>query len=79
MPVKNPKGTYNSEKFKTGYRWQMFFSLNNDPRLTRKYIHSVEYKLHPSYRIRRMTVTEPPFFMCRSDYGSFVVAAVVHF
>ena len=33
------------------HRWCMFIQINNSPEQTKKYIRSVRYHLHPTYKI----------------------------
>jgi hypothetical protein len=61
------------------HRWAMFLTLNNDKKLTERYIKEVRYELHPTYKISKITIKEAPFMLSRCAYGSFNIEATVVF
>jgi transcription initiation factor IIF auxiliary subunit len=54
-------------------------SLDNDLKLTRKYIEKVVYKLDKSYSVNQKEETTPPFLFSRTAFGSFIIKAIVYF
>ena len=61
------------------HRWCMFLSVNESPVTTRKYIKSVTYHLHPTYRVNKIKVNEAPFLLSRVAWGYFEVCAEIEF
>ena len=57
----------------------MFLSIENDSKLTSKFIKSVTYHLHPSFFPSVVKLTEPPFLLSRQGWGAFVVTCEVEF
>ena len=51
----------------------MFVSLNGNPEETQRYIKSVTYHLHPTFRPNKIKVTEAPFLLSRLGWGYFEV------
>ena len=51
--VRNPK---KSGGYTMSHRWCMFFSINESPVLTSKYIKSIRYHLHPTYKVSKIRV-----------------------
>jgi transcription initiation factor IIF auxiliary subunit len=55
---KNPKPA-NSDASKVNmHRWMMFISLGADKEATGKFIESVTYHLHPTFKPSKITVSE---------------------
>ena len=54
-------------------RWNLFFSIDNDPTLTMKFIKQVTYSLHPTYQPSTVTIYEAPFLIEKTGWGAFVV------
>ena len=55
--VKNPK-KWNDDKSKTlMHRWCMYLTLSNDVNETSKFIKSVTYHLHPTYKVNKIKLT----------------------
>jgi predicted house-cleaning noncanonical NTP pyrophosphatase (MazG superfamily) len=77
--IKNPKMWDKTGNYPLEHRWAMFISLDNDNRLTRKFIKSVTYKLHPTYKISSIKVSEPPFLLSRTAYGWFNIECHIEF
>ena len=78
--VKNPKpaksggpGTKNS------HRWCMFVSLNGNPEETQRYIKSVTYHLHPTFKPNKIKVSEAPFLLSRVGWGYFEIEMDIEF
>ena len=57
----------------------MFMSLSNDVEETRKFIKSVTYHLHPTFKPSKITVSEAPFLLSRLGWGYFEVEMDVEF
>ena len=57
----------------------MFVSLNGNPEETQKYIKSVTYHLHPTFRPNKITVTEAPFLLSRLGWGWFEIEIDIEF
>ena len=57
----------------------MFLTLNNDKALTERYIKEVTYKLHPTYKINKITIKEAPFMLSRVAWGSFEIGCTIVF
>ena len=57
----------------------MFVSLNNNPEETQKYIKSVTYHLHPSFRQNKIKLTEAPFLLSRVGWGTFDIQIDIEF
>ena len=70
---------------KNVHRWSMFLTLldpsSSDPThaSTAKYIKSVTYHLHPTFRPRAVRVDRPPFLLSRLGWGYFEVFLDVEF
>ena len=77
--VKNPV-KWNDDKSKSlTNRWCMFMSLSNDVAETSKFIKSVTYHLHPTYRVNKIKVTEAPFLLSRTAWGYFEISMDIEF
>ena len=77
--VKNPAPA-RSDKTKTNtHRWCMFASLAQGADETGKFIKSVTYHLHPTFRPAVIKVTKAPFLLSRLGWGYFDVKMVVEF
>ena len=50
-----------------------------DDLLTKRFIKEVKYVLHPTYKVNKITITEPPFLLSRVAYGSFNIEVTVVF
>ena len=61
------------------HRWCMFVSLNGSPEETNKYIKSVTYHLHPTFRQPKIKVSEAPFLLSRLGWGWFEVEMDIEF
>lgn len=57
----------------------MFVSLNNNPDETQKYIKSVTYHLHPTFRQNKIKLTEAPFLLSRVGWGTFDIQMDIEF
>ena len=70
---KNPKPA-NSDKSKVNcHRWMIYVSLAADKEQTGKFIESVTYHLHPTFKPSVIKVTEYPFILSRLGWGYFEV------
>lgn len=77
--VKNPKPAKSGgPNTKNSHRWCMFVSLQN-PEETARYIKSVTYHLHPTFKPNKIKVTEPPFLLSRVGWGWFEVEMDLEF
>ena len=76
---KNPKPA-NSDKSKMNvHRWMMHVSLAADKDQTAKFIESVTYHLHPTFKPSKITVSQQPFILSRIGWGYFEVHVEVVF
>jgi len=57
----------------------MFFTLDSNTQLTKKFIKSVTYHLHPTYKINKIKISEPPFLLSRTAYGWFNIECYIEF
>jgi hypothetical protein len=64
-PIPRPRCYRNKSELKNISRWCMFFTLENDKRLTARFIKSITYHLHSSYQNNMIKLTEPPFLLSR--------------
>lgn len=64
---------------KNSHRWCMFMSLNNSPEETNKFIKSVTYNLHPTFKPSKIKLTEAPFLLSRVGWGWFDVEMDIEF
>jgi transcription initiation factor IIF auxiliary subunit len=77
-PISNVNFKYNEHPVLC-HQWMCFLSINNDSKLTKKYIESVTYSLPASYKKKQITVTEPPFLLSRTAHYEFIVKVEVKF
>ena len=77
--VENPKPSNSNPKTKNTHRWCMFMSINGSPEETAKYIKSVTYHLHPTFKPSKITVKEAPFLLSRLGWGYFDVEMDIEF
>ena len=71
--VKDPKAVNGDKNLKNSHRWAMFVAFNDNKDLTAKYIKSVTYHLHPTFRINKVKVSEAPFLLSRVGWGYFTI------
>ena len=57
----------------------MFIAFNDDKDLTAKYIKSVTYHLHPTFKPSVIKVTEAPFLLSRVGWGWFDIPMDIEF
>ena len=57
----------------------MFMAFNDDKDETNKFIKSVTYHLHPTFKPSVIKVTEAPFLLSRVGWGYFEVEMDVEF
>ena len=57
----------------------MFVAFNDNKDETARYIKSVTYHLHPTFRPNKIKVTEAPFLLSRLGWGYFPVEFDVEF
>ena len=57
----------------------MFMAFNDNTDLTSKYIKSVTYHLHPTFRPSKIKVTEAPFLLSRIGWGYFTITMDIEF
>ena len=77
--VKNPASYDKAGKNMLAHRWAMFITLDNDVELTQRYIKEVQYILHPTYKVNKITLNKAPFLLSRTAYGSFNVECHITF
>ena len=56
----------------------MYLTLNTPTKIA-KYIKSVTYRLHPTFKPRLITVIEAPFLLSRVGWGTFEIDMDVEF
>ena len=78
-PVANPKQSRSNSKAKNTHRWAMFMAFNDNKEETSKFIKSVTYHLHPTFKPSVIKVSEAPFLLSRVGWGYFEVEMVVEF
>ena len=61
------------------HRWAMFLTLSDGAIPIERYIKSVTYHLHPTYKVSEIKVTVPPFIMSRLAWGYFDVTMDIEF
>ena len=61
------------------HRWAMFVAFNDNKDETARYIKSVTYHLHPTFRPNKIKVSEAPFLLSRLGWGYFPVEFDVEF
>ena len=57
----------------------MFLSLENNEVLTEKYIESVIYYLHPTYKMDKVTCKHHPYLFSRTAFHKFTIGIEVSF
>ena len=57
----------------------MFVCFNDDHDLTSKYIKSVTYHLHPTFKVNKIKLTEAPFLLSRVGWGYFEIQMDIEF
>ena len=77
--VENPKPSRSNPENKNIHRWCMFMCLNGSPEETQRYIKSVTYYLHPTFKPSIIKVTEAPFLLSRIGWGYFEVGMAIEF
>ena len=77
--IESPAPHYKDESLLMRYRWLTFLSINNDKALTQEHIRGVTYYLHPSYQMRQVTITDPPFILSRTAYAPSVIGIKITF
>ena len=77
--VKNPKPSKSKADVQNTHRWCMFVSLNGNPDETKKYVKSVTYHLHPTFRPNKIKVEKAPFLLSRLGWGWFEIEMDIEF
>ena len=77
--VVNPKPSRSNSQTKNNHRWTMFVALNGDNSQTAKYIKSVTYHLHPTFKPAVIKVSEAPFLLARVGWGYFDIQMEIEF
>lgn len=57
----------------------MFVSLNSSPEETARYIKSVTYHLHPTFKPNKIKISEAPFLLSRVGWGTFDIDMDIEF
>ena len=70
---KDAKQSRTNKNAKNTHRWAMFLCFNDNKDLTAKYIKSVTYHLHPTFKPSKIKVSEAPFLLSRIGWGWFTV------
>ena len=71
--IKDAKPSNSSAEHTNSHRWAMFVCFNDDHDLTSKYIKSVTYHLHPTFKVNKIKLTEAPFLLSRIGWGYFEI------
>lgn len=61
------------------HSWVMFLSTNPVDIIPPKTVKSVEYQLHPTYVVDRITLNKSPFILRRSAWGTFNIGVKISF
>ena len=77
--VKNPKPSRSNKNVTNSHRWCMFMNLNGNHEETAKYIKSVTYHLHPTFKPSVIKVSEAPFLLSRVGWGYFGIEMDIEF
>jgi len=77
--VKDPKPSRTNAQLKNSHRWCMFMSMSNDVEQTSKFVKSVTYHLHPTFKPSKIKVEEAPFLLSRVGWGYFGIEMDVEF
>jgi len=77
--VENPKKARSNKSEVNKHRWVMFVALNTDKDQTAKFVKSVTYHLHPTFKPSVIKVTEAPFLLSRIGWGYFDVEMEIEF
>ena len=77
--VKDGKIIDKKEDIRQCHRWAMFASLSTGVEDTSKFIKSVTYHLHPTFRQPVIKVTKAPFLLSRIGWGYFEIKMVIEF
>ena len=62
-----------------GNRWCMFLSMENDKKLTEKYISHVVYHLHSAFKEKTIVSHEHPYLLSRIALGTFKITVEIEF
>lgn len=76
---KNPKPSVSDPSKQNVHRWMMYVSLAVDKEQTGKFIESVKYFLHPTFRPSEIVVNQHPFILSRIGWGYFEVEMEIRF
>ena len=76
---KAPKVSRSDPTKKNMHRWMMYVSFTADKELTDKFVESVTYHLHPTFKPSVVKVTNKPFILSRLGWGYFEVHLEVQF
>ena len=76
---KNPKPSQSDASKTNVHRWMMYVSLAADKEQTGKFIESVTYHLHPTFRPPKIKVDHAPFILSRIGWGYFEVHVEIVF
>ena len=77
--VANPKKARSDASKTNTHRWCMFMSLSNDVEESAKFIKSVTYHLHPTFKPSKIKVSEAPFLLSRLGWGYFEIEMDIEF
>ena len=75
----NPKPSKSKPEYKNTHRWIMFVTLTKDKNNSEKFIKSVTYHLHPTFKPSVITINNFPFILSRIGWGYFTVELEVNF
>ena len=60
-------------------RWTMYLKTPKDPGMVNKIVESIRFKLHPTYKIPVVTISQAPWRLTRTAWGYFDVEMCVKF
>ena len=73
MKTEPTKYALNDSTKKNVHRWAMFVAFNDNKDETSRYIKSVTYHLHPTFRPNKIKLNEAPFLLSRVGWGYFEI------
>ena len=71
--VEKPKNSRSNPTVKNSHRWVMYVAFTLNRELTGKFIKSVTFHLHPTFKPSVITVSEQPFILSRVGWGYFTI------
>ena len=77
--VKDPKPANSNSKMINKHRWVMYVASAGDKEKTGKFIESVKYHFHPTFKPSVIKISQHPFILSRVGWGLFTVGIEIEF